>query len=166
MTSLYKISEELNIIISQIEADGGEINIDQELLLSQLQDQLVRKTDGVVEFVKKRKDRLDAMSTRIKELQSMKASESASLERFENYCRNCMKLLNVSEIEGSYGFIKTRKKPPSVTILDDNKIPAKYKIVVQDTKIDKKLIAADLKSGEKVDGAELIRNPCSLVFGG
>jgi len=164
--SLYKISEELNLIVSDIEEAEGEMTTEQEALFAQLQNQLTSKTDGVVEFVRKKKDRLDAISKRIKELQAMKSSETKSMERFEDYCRNCMTMLQTDRVEGEYGIIKLRKKPQSVEIIDDTLLDAKYKIVTTDIKIDKKLIAADLKKGDTVDGAELKRNEASITFGG
>jgi len=164
--SLYKISEELNIIVSEIEEADGEMTDAQESLFAQLQNHLTNKTDSVVEYQKKRQDRIDAIDKRIKELQSMKSSESAALERFTSYVRNCMELLKTDKIEGEYGIIKTRKNPLSVNITDDKLIDSKYKVVTQSINIDKKQLADDLKSGKKIKGAELKRNPVAITFGG
>ena len=66
-----------------------------------------------------------------------------------------MKAVGRSEIQTGTHTLKTQKNPPAVKIDDEAAIPARYWVVVPETKqLDKKAISADLKKGD-VPGTHL-----------
>ncbi|GIP45110.1 hypothetical protein J45TS6_35690 [Paenibacillus sp. J45TS6] len=51
--------------------------------------------------------------------------------------------------------VKLQKNPPSINVLDSNKVPDTYKIA-QEPKIDSKKLLSDVKNGVVIEGVELI----------
>lgn len=67
-----------------------------------------------------------------------------------------MQVLGIDKIETELGTISIAKSPISVDIIDEDKIPAEYKTIVQTIKVDKKAIADNFKStGELIEGVRI-----------
>lgn len=122
--------------------------------LEALEGELVDKGKNVAAFIKN----MEADVQAIKEAAKAMRDRATVLERRSNYLKllllNTMRQHEINEISCPWFVIKPKKNPPAVTITDADAISKKYLKEVVDYKIDKKLIAADLKLGASVIGAE------------
>ena len=153
--NLYEISKEFAALDEMLLKDEGEITESYEQLESYMNELLVKKTQGMIEFVKREKDRIEIAKERIKQLRQFITVQENKLERIDNYVATCMTSLKKSKIESELGSITLRKPTKVVKITDQDKIPAKYKQVETTVKVHKMLLKKSLLT-EEVEGCELV----------
>lgn len=148
MATLYEINEE---ILNCVDTETGEI-IDPEKL-SQLQMDFDDKVEGIALWIK------DLLS----DAAAIKAEKDKLNER-QKVCENKAKNLK----EYLSGFLAGKKfktprvaisyrKSESVNVSDIGKIPEEY-LKYKDPEPDKTAIKAAIKSGQIIDGAEIVVN--------
>lgn len=134
----------------------------QELGL-QLCDALQNKSANIIAYYQNEMALLDGIDAEIKRLQEYKKATQNKVERYKDYVKSNMELLGIDKIETELGKISIAKSPISVEVVDVDKIPNQYKIVVSDIKVDKQKIKEDFKNtGEIVDGVNIITNNTNL----
>lgn len=134
----------------------------QELGL-QLCDALQNKSANIIAYYQNEMALLDGIDAEIKRLQEYKKATQNKVERYKNYVKSNMELLGIDKIETALGKISIAKSPISVEVVDVDKIPNQYKIIVSDIKVDKQKIKDDFKNtGEIVDGVNIITNNTNL----
>ena len=103
------------------------------------------------------------MKTEEKRIAENRKSLEVKMEKFKEYVKECMEKMEDTKIETTLGTLSVAKNPISVEILDEDKIPNKYKTQVITTKVDKKAIADDFKAtGELIEGVNIITTKTSL----
>ncbi len=152
--NLYKISEQYENAL--IEFEDTELPDDAiQDTLEALEGELVDKGKNVAAFIKN----MEADVAAIKIAAKAMRDRATVLERRSNYLKllllNTMQKHEINEISCPWFVIKPRKNPPAVSITNAEILSKKYLKEVVEYKIDKKLIAADLKLGAVVNGAEL-----------
>lgn len=159
MSKLYEITNsfmELNSNDELTDAEKQEIG-------SQLVQALQTKSNNIVGYYQEEKALLDGIDAEIKRLQDYKKSVSNRIDRYKTYVKDNMQVLGLNKIETELGTISIAKSPISVEIVDEDKIPAKYKTIVQTIKVDKKAISDNFKStGELIEGVNIITNNTNL----
>lgn len=134
----------------------------QELGL-QLCDALQNKSANIIAYYQNEMALLDGIDAEIKRLQEYKKATQNKVERYKNYVKSNMELLGIDKIETALGKISIAKSPISVEVVDVDKIPNQYKIIVSDIKVDKQKIKNDFKNtGELIDGVNIITNNTNL----
>lgn len=134
----------------------------QELGL-QLCDALQNKSANIIAYYQNEMALLDGIDAEIKRLQEFKKATQNKVERYKNYVKSNMELLGIDKIETALGKISIAKSPISVEVVDVDKIPNQYKIIVSDVKIDKQKIKDDFKNtGEIVAGVNIITTNTNL----
>lgn len=134
----------------------------QELGL-QLCDALQNKSANIIAYYQNEMALLDGIDAEIKRLQEYKKATQNKVERYKDYVKSNMELLGIDKIETALGKISIAKSPISVEVVDVDKIPNQYKIIVSDIKVDKQKIKDDFKStGELIDGVNIITNNTNL----
>ena len=156
----------MKLLGDEIIESNGELTPEFEVRLQTLSDQLTKKTDSVIEWVKSIEDKINNINSRITELNEYKKSMIRSLENFNRYVVDSMDVMGVVKLEGEYGKISIRKPSQVLDVYDENKIPIEYisKVIIEETKIDTKKIKDLLKSGEIIDGAQLIQGKRNASF--
>lgn len=159
MSKLYEITNsfmELNSNDELTDAEKQEIG-------SQLVQALQTKSNNIVGYYQEEKALLDGIDAEIKRLQDYKKSVSNRIDRYKTYVKDNMQVLGIDKIETELGTISIAKSPISVEIVDEDKIPAEYKTIVQTIKVDKKAISDNFKStGELIEGVNIITNNTNL----
>lgn len=153
--TLFEISTELVNLLDDIEESGGEIVDDK---LEALEIMLSNKTRSCIDFINYKDMMIKRAKQKKKELDDYIKSQQNALDNFENYCMLCMDRLGVSKIESDLYKLSIPKVRKVVSITDQDKLPARYKTVVQEVKVSKVELAKALKVGE-VDGACLVDSP-------
>lgn len=134
----------------------------QELGL-QLCDALQNKSANIIAYYQNEMALLDGIDAEIKRLQEYKKATQNKVERYKEYVKSNMELLGIDKIETALGKISIAKSPISVEVVDVDKIPNQYKIIVSDIKVDKQKIKDDFKNtGEIVDGVNIITTNTNL----
>lgn len=159
MSKLYEITNsfmELNSNDELTDAEKQEIG-------SQLVQALQTKSNNIVGYYQEEKALLDGIDAEIKRLQDYKKSVSNRIDRYKTYVKDNMQVLGLNKIETELGTISIAKSPISVEIVDEDKIPAEYKTIVQTIKVDKKAISDNFKlTGELIEGVNIITNNTNL----
>lgn len=140
-------------------ADGKDELTEDELQIisNQLNQALQEKSTNIIAYYENLNTLLDGVSNEIKRLQEYKKQIETRIDNYKSYVKTNMIQLNLDKIETPLGKISIAKSPVSCEIIDEDKIPAKYKTIVQTTKIDKKAIIDDFKMcGEVIEGCKLI----------
>lgn len=129
----------------------------------QLTEALKTKSNNIVGYYQEEKVLLEGIDAEIKRLQDYKKSVSNRIDRYKTYVKDNMQVLGLNKIETELGTISIAKSPISVEIVDEDKIPAEYKTIVQTIKVDKKAISDNFKStGELIEGVNIITNNTNL----
>lgn len=157
MSSLFQISEVMNMITQTLIENGGEINEELENLLSITQDQLKTKATDYASVIRSLEYDNQIIDQEIKRLQNIKRVRTNTIENLKLRLSNAMEQFEIDEIKTPTTKINFRPST-SLQINNQDEIPAEYKTLVTDMKVDKNKIKKDLKSGKEVKGAELIEN--------
>lgn len=122
----------------------------------QLTEALKTKSNNIVGYYQEEKVLLEGIDAEIKRLQDYKKAVTNRIDRYKEYVKENMQVLGIEKIETELGTISIAKSPISVDIIDEDKIPAEYKTIVQTIKVDKKAIADNFKStGELIEGVRI-----------
>lgn len=104
----------------------------------QLTEALRTKSNNIVGYYQEEKVLLEGIDAEIKRLQDYKKAVTNRIDRYKEYVKENMQVLGIDKIETELGTISIAKSPISVDIIDEDKIPAEYKTIVQTIKVDKK----------------------------
>jgi hypothetical protein len=151
--NLYTISDRYEQALIEFE----DTELPDEVIadtLEALEGELIDKGKNVAAFIKN----MEADVKAIKEAAKAMRDRASVMERRANYLKllllNTMQKHKINEISCPWFVIKPRRNPPAVTITNADNISKKYLKEVIEYKIDKKMIAADLRLGAVVHGAE------------
>lgn len=159
--NLYAISKSFNELMLADEVAEEE----KEQALSILGDMIKNKSVEVIGLEKNMEYAIEAMKEEEARIKENRRLLENKLERYKGYIQSCMNILETNKIETPRGTISLVTNPISVEIVDENKIPNKYKKQVIETKIDKAAISRDFKNtGELTEGVRIINDKKSLRF--
>lgn len=122
-----------------------------------IQAQKENKIDSTVRFVQETRGKADMVENEIRRLSALKAFYNNRADRLESGMTRAMEVWGIERIET--GFTKVYfRGTPAVLITDEGKIPANFfkeKITLTP---DKTAIKEAIKSGKRVEGAEIVIN--------
>jgi hypothetical protein len=152
--SLYNITNKFTELMSK--AEEGELTEEEyNTLGEELAIELQNKSAGIIGYIQNEEALIDAIDNQIKRLQDLKKSKQNKLDKFKEYTKDNMNKLEIPKIETELGILSVNKSPISVEITDEDRIPEKYKKIIQTIKIDKVAIKKDIEAGNDIDGAQL-----------
>lgn len=155
--SIYNIEAEYMELAEAIINNDGEITEEQEKSLAINREELEVKSVKYGYVIKDVENEIEAIDGEIKRLNQLKSVRSNLIEKLKDTIHNAMRMYDIDEIKLQNLKINFRKST-SVSIMDENLIPEKYKTTKEVTSISKKEIADDLKAGVDVQGAYLSHN--------
>jgi hypothetical protein len=155
--SLFKISNELETIINTLIDNGGELTEGMEETLSITETDLKNKAIDYGTVIRSMEYEVKGIiDLEIKRLQDIKRVRMNTITRLKDALSGAMVRFDIEEFENPTMKINFRKSE-SLEVTNDLLIDKKYKKTVVTTTIDKMEIKRALKSGEKVEGVELIK---------
>lgn len=157
MNSLFKISNDMQLIVNELIANGGELTDELQDQLQITESQMKQKASGYAQVIRAMKYDNDVVDAEIKRLQAIKKVRKNTTERLQNALSDAMQQFEMDVIETPTTKISFRSSQ-SVEITDENAIDKQFKTQIITTKIDKMEIKKAIKGGATVDGAELITN--------
>ena len=154
--TLYKIEEDYLALISDIEANEGEVSEEQIEALRINESELQGKSIAYLEVIKSLEARNTLIDEEIKRLQAMKKVSNNTIDRLKD------SLLNAVKIFGSFdsGLVNfgTRKSTSINITCDVNDLPKEYKTIKVTEAADKTALKKAIQSGEVIEGVELVDN--------
>jgi len=151
---LYKISNQYQEALAKL----GDFDLPENVVndtLEGLKGELVDKGKNVAAFIRN----LEADVFAIKQAAKQMTERGAVIQRRVDYLKatllDAMRINEITEISCPWFLIKPRKNPPAINITNTDLLSNKYKSEVFTIKIDKKLIADDIKRGAVIPGAEM-----------
>ena len=155
--SLFKISNELEIIISTLIDNGGELTEGMEEALSITKTNLKKKAIDYGTVIRSMEYEVKGIiDIEIKRLQDLKRVRNNTITRLKEALSGAMEKFDIEEFETPTTKINFRKSE-FLEITNDILIDKKFKKTVVTVSIDKMEIKRALKSGETVEGVELIK---------
>ena len=157
MASLFKISNELQLIVNDIIENGGEISEGMENTLMITEDQLKAKAIDYGIVIRAMEYDNSIVDEEIKRLTQIKKVRTNTAERLKTALSEALIKFDVDEVASATMKINFRKSQV-LEIIDEAKIDKKYKISKVTVSIDKISIKRDIKNGEMISGVQLITN--------
>lgn len=148
---LYELNTMYQEFIDLVEENQ---DLDEEIVrdtLDSIKGALHEKVESVAIVIKTLEAEAEAFKAEEKRLSERRKARENEIRRLKNYLEYAMKTAGEKKVKGKLYTINIQKNPPSINLLDDKKIPEKYR-VPQPAKLDKKQILADLKKGIEVEG--------------
>lgn len=165
-TTLFSIANQYTEFRDKMIQQLGELTEDDETSLVEIGEILTKKTDSVVRWSEYINDEIERLKNEIEVLKGYLSQMDNANTKYESYIINCMKKLEVKEIEGEEYTIKLKKPLKKVDITNEKEIPLEY--ITTETKttcsIDKRSLSTALKNGEVISGACLIDGKESVKF--
>jgi hypothetical protein len=125
--TLFQIEESLMLLAESAEEEGLTPEI--ETALTAYLEGAVEKRDRVAEFIHFCEAMAELAKAEVKRLQARQKHFEATAERVSFMVLHVLDWLRVKKLEGRTNTLKKRKCPPSVNVIDEQKIPAVYKRV-------------------------------------
>lgn len=148
--SLYEMVTDL-VNIAEVEEVTEEVRAE---IMEAMKDVMENKAENIIAVIRNYETRIDAVKAEEKRLSEYRKGEEKKLERLKDYTLNCMEMLGNKKLETNIGRISLRKKPDTLVVLDENKVPDIYKTVKEVINIDKAQIKKDLKESD-IEGVKL-----------
>jgi uncharacterized protein YqgQ len=155
MKSLYQINQDYFEIATTLEELEGELTPELEQALSINKNELVEKSHGYINVIKRIESDVTMFDAEIKRLQEAKKRMQKVVEVLEERLEDAVKIHG--EIKTGTYTLKLRKSE-SVIIEDESKIPPQFIKIKQEFQVMKAEIKKAIKEGEEVDGAYIQEN--------
>lgn len=142
----------------QIDYETGEIKDSNTLgeLQLELQEQLLKKSEGLIQIIKHKEYQLETLDDEIKRLQTIKKVRSNQLSNFKEFIKVNMQQMELKKIETVLGALSLRTS--KAVELNEDLIDPKYGTIIQETKFSKTEIKKLLEAGEVINGARIVEN--------
>lgn len=160
--SLYNITNKFVELMDKVQ-DGELSEEEYNELGNELAIELQNKSTSIIGYIQNSKFLLEAMKAEEKRLSELRKAGEDKIEKFEQYVKDNMERLGLTEVQTELGSLKIAKNPISVEITNEDEIPAEFKHEVVTTKIDKTAIKNHFKeTGETIQGTRIITDKTSL----
>jgi hypothetical protein len=161
---LTKEIEAARILREQIAAIAGE---DEELIRDTLEGETSLREIIAALVANEAED--EAILDGIRELSKRISERKARIERRIDFRRSLiatgMEVGEIRKLETPAGVVTVKAKPPSVTLIEEADIPARF-WKPQPPKLDRKELLAALKEGESVPGATMSNGGTTIQIRG
>jgi len=162
--TLYEVQEHLQSLLDTVDM------VDTDEQRQQCEDEIARtvarsmaKVDDFCRYLAHLESQAQLAQEEMERLAGRRDTFNRHKDRLRHYAIFVMQDMNLKRLTGDTSELRLRENPPSVDILDEDKVPQDYKTVVQRITIDKRMIAKVLRGGGSVPGAELKFGTVSLL---
>ena len=125
--TLFQIEESLVLLAESAEDEG--LTPDIETALTAYLEGAVEKRDRVAELIHFCEAMAELAKAEVKRLRARQRHFESTADRVSGMVLHVLDWLRVKKLEGRNNTLKNRKCPPSVNVIDEQKIPAEYKRV-------------------------------------
>lgn len=145
---LYELTAEYDRLM---DAEGEEA----ETALAEICGSIQKKTEGICKFIANMDADVSALKAEEQRLSQRRKAIENKVESVRNYLMMQMLEHDITKIDAGLFKLSLSATSGQVVIDDQNTLPAKYKTIVQEVKVDKTAIKDAIKRGEAVPGASI-----------
>lgn len=160
---LYELSGNYKELLDIIEAGDEETKASLTDTLDSIEDALEIKVNNTLKVTKNLELEAMALKVEAKRLADRAKAQENRAKSLKEYVKGQLMLAGLEKMKTELFSASVRDNPEKVNIKNERFVPRQFK-VKQPDKIDVKAIAAAIKAGEKVRGAELIREGKSITI--
>ena len=153
--NLYELSHQLAKINNEIFDANGELTEELEKRLDDSALAMKDKVQSIAKWTLNLKGKATMIDAEIARLQHKKKVTENLDKRLSDYVKQAMLAADIHKMEYPTFTVSVQKNPSSVEIIDEDMIPASYKIVKQVISVDKRKLKDDLNDGKKIQGCQL-----------
>ena len=150
---LYELTDEFRQALEKYDPEQDELGI-LEQVIDGLALDIERKAEGIVKLLSNWESDADAIDVEIKRLQELKRSKQSRAEWLREYLSRNLQHAGIDKLDLGTHRVSFRKST-RVEVIDESKIPDKYKRVKTVVDVDKMAIKESWKQGVGVDGTEV-----------
>lgn len=159
---LYEISGEYRALALRLaDMDLDAQTVADTIEASGLTDALQEKAQGVEMVARAAEMHCPTIDAEIARLQKLKERRQKIAQGLRDYLRHNMEAAGIDRIECPLFTLSLKKNPPAVEVWDEGEVAAEFWVTPEPkppvARIDKKLIAAAIKQGRDVPGAQLVQ---------
>lgn len=152
---LYDIGEQYNDIIDLLEEDST--NEALQSMMDGLEIEFDKKVESIAKLMKSKQAEYDALLAESKRLGARAEKVEKEQQWLHTYIQDNMVRLKKEEVKSILFKIAFQNNPPSVNVINESFIPAKYFVQppLPEKKLDKITLLKDLKNNIPIEGAEI-----------
>lgn len=154
--TLYAIADRYREILS-LDATNDDERAALVAALDEAQGDFTYKCENIVKYIRNVEAEADAIRAEEVRLANKRQSLTRKADNLTAYIEAMMVMTGQRNIKAGIFDIRFQKNPPSITILDESKIPSKYWTVPAPT-VSKQAIKDDMKAGIEIPGIEIVQN--------
>ena len=151
--NLYELTDNYLKVLELIE--NGEEGLEDTL--ESINDTIELKADGYARIIRNLEANAVALKTEIDRLTNRRRSIENSIDRLKENLKNAMIATGKEKIKTDLFNVTVANNPVAVNVIDEKLIPEKYFKVEIIRKLDKLSLRDAIKSGEEIQGAELMQ---------
>jgi len=150
MTTLYELSSNFMEVQSLIEEGNEGLQDTLDSIDLAIEDKL----ENIAKLIRNLDGDAAALKNEEKRLADKRKSIENNINNLKQYSQSALEATGKRKLNAGIFTYSIQKNPPSLSILDEKKIPQKYYEEVE-PKLNKTAIKEKLKNGDDVPGAEL-----------
>lgn len=157
---LYELTQNYRNLESLLDNLGEQEGLTVEMIhgaLGQVEDDIHTKIENTCKVIKEIEADSIGIDEEIKRLSALKKQKENAVKKLKEYVEFEMNGIGLNKVEGKLFKISFRKSKV-VKVLDETKIPKEFIKVKTTESISKTDLGKALKSGEIIEGAELVEN--------
>lgn len=155
--TLYKLAEEMQSVLDDIDPETGEISES----LESVRDLVEKKAVATVAYLKDTEAKVKYLKAAAKELEARAATQEKRNKWIRGYLAFNMAKTGIFHVKDDAGMFEAkleRERDCSVDVFEPDLVPDEYtRVIPEDREPDKKLIAAAISEGIEVPGARIVK---------
>jgi hypothetical protein len=154
--NLYELSSNFKKL-----SESDKYNENPELLgdtLDSIEESMTVKADNIANWIESNQKDIDWLTKKIQELRETQQVLKNKNKYLTQYLTDAIDAGGFKELKTDNHILKNRNYKASVFIEDEKQVPTDYVKTETVTKIDKKALYSDLKSGKEINGVSLKPN--------
>ena len=151
--NLYELTDSYLKVLELIE--NGEEGLEDTL--ESINDTIELKADGYARIIRNLEANAVALKVEIDRLTNRRRSIENSIDRLKENLKNAMIATGKEKIKTDLFNVTVANNPVAVNVIDEKLIPEEYFKVEIIRKLDKLSLRDAIKSGEEIQGAELMQ---------
>ena len=148
---LYELNQQYNQLLEMAD------DLDPEVLkdtLESIKESIEDKAENTAKLIRSWEAEVKALKEEEKRLAERRKALEKRVDNTKAYLFEQMELAGMDKVKRPTLTVSIAKNPPSLEVIDPEKIPSLF-MIDQDPVIDKKAILAALKNGDEIDGCTI-----------
>ncbi|MNX98847.1 hypothetical protein D3C86_1312720 [compost metagenome] len=160
MSKLYELGEQYKAFNRFVDAAWDNEDLTEDDLqmyietLESIEDEISNKVENIAKFMKNIEGDINAFKAEEERLAKKRKYLQNKYDGLKSYTQATLEVNKIDKVNAGLFKVRLQKNPPSLNILDERKIPDKYKIP-QQPKVDTKTLLAEVKAGKVIEGVSL-----------